>query len=372
MEKPIIVYFNSGFFDTDITVIKELQKSYKVFWYVILGPTEPFDASFFYHYVENSEIELRLYEIVARRRSLEYGKLICRCIKSIKELNPKLVYTCHQDLYFPLSFLLYLHKIPLVLGIHDLVLHSSYKAPLMLKMAKMVTIKLADVCVFFSKNQHEEFKRLYPHKKSRLVGMSLKDFGTPSTIVNHHLQPVQLLFFGTLQPYKGCDLLIEAFEELLDEGIDNLRLSFYGKFGDKEYMDYCQGLIKHPKFYNLHFSFIDNDDIPNIFAEHDFSIFPYRDATQSGPLMINLRYGLPIVAPAHTCFTDIYKDGSTGILYGVNQKRSTLKETLRIVSRINKDEYDELLAHCKKLKVSFSEKAIAVNYINAFDELINK
>ena len=32
MEKRTIVYLNSGFFDTDITVIKELTKSFQVHW----------------------------------------------------------------------------------------------------------------------------------------------------------------------------------------------------------------------------------------------------------------------------------------------------------------------------------------------------
>ena len=34
MEKRTIVYLNSGFYDTDITVIKELTKSFQVHWRV--------------------------------------------------------------------------------------------------------------------------------------------------------------------------------------------------------------------------------------------------------------------------------------------------------------------------------------------------
>ena len=69
MEKRTIVYLNSGFFDTDITVIKELAKSFQVHWFVLLSPNEPYNADFFSRFVENSSIILHLYPIKSMRRS---------------------------------------------------------------------------------------------------------------------------------------------------------------------------------------------------------------------------------------------------------------------------------------------------------------
>ncbi len=372
MEKHKIVYFNSGFFDTDVTVIRELQKNYQVHWFVVLGPNEPYKADFFYHFVDGTGIKLALYETISRRRSIDYGKLIIKCLREISLISPQLIYTCHQDLYFPIGYYMYTRKIPLVLGIHDFDFHSSYKVPIMLKLARKISIKMATCCIFFSKNQLCSFKKSYPYKDSDYVGMSMKNFGKPSVKNAHGLKPIKLLFFGTLQPYKGCDLLIQAFEEIIDEGIKNLRLSFYGKAGSAEYLRYCKSLIKHPDFYNLHFSFVDNSDIPNIYGGHDFSVFPYRDATQSGPLMINMYYGLPIIAPSHSCFTDIYKHDINAILYDDCYSVESLKESLRRASKFDDNTYQCLLEQTKLLMKAYSEEAIANNYIRVFDETISK
>lgn len=372
MKKKTIIYFNSGFFDTDITVVKELQKVYQVYWYVILGPTEPFNADYFRKFVEGSGIILKLHEISERRRSIKYGQLVLKCLRDMKKFRPCLIYTCHQDFYFPIGYYFYIRKIPLVLGIHDFEFHSSYKVPMMLKLARKMSIMMATCCVFFSKNQLCSFKKSYPCKDSEYVGMGMKSFGKPSVEMHHGLKPIKLLFFGTLQPYKGCDLLIQAFEEIIDEGIKNLRLSFYGKAGNEDYLRYCKSLIKHPDFYNLHFSFVENADIPNIYGSHDFSVFPYRDATQSGPLMINMYYGLPIIAPSHSCFTDIYRHDINAILYDDSYSVESLKESLRSVSKIDNSTYQCLRDQTELLMASYSEEAIANNYIRVFDDIIRQ
>ena len=372
MEKQTIVYFNSGFFDTDVTVIKELQKKYQVHWFVILGPNEPYKADFFYRFVDGTEIKLTLYETISRRRSFDYGKVIIKCLREISLINPLLIYTCHQDLYFPIGYYVYTRKIPLVLGIHDFDFHSSYKVPIMLKLARKISIMMATRCVFFSPNQLSSFKISYPCKAAEYVGMSMKNYGKTSVENAHALKPIRLLFFGTLQPYKGCDLLIQAFEELIEEGIKNLKLSFYGKAGSEEYLRYCKSLIKHPDFYNLHFSFVENADIPNIYGSHDFSVFPYRDATQSGPLMINMYYGLPIIAPSHSCFTDIYRHDINAILYDDSYSVESLKESLRSVSKLDDSTYQSLRKQTDLLMSAYSEEAIANNYIRVFDDIIRQ
>lgn len=371
MEKRTIVYLNSGFFDTDITVIKELTKSFQVHWFVLLSPNEPYNADFFSRFVENSSIILHLYPIKSRRRSLHFAKLIYRCLKQIKKLHPALVYTCHQDLYFPLFYKIFLRNIPLVMGIHDVLAHSSANEPLMLKVAKRLNLYIANKYVLFSKNQYSLFKSLYPTKQSCFVGMSIKDFGMPTIPKSNNNGIKKLLFFGTLQPYKGCDLLIEAFEKLLDSGVNNLRLSFYGRFGFDSYKKKCLSKIKHPDFYNFHFEFVANEDVPNIFASHDWAVFPYRDATQSGPLMINLRYGLPIIAPSHTCFTDIY-DENTAILYSDSNSIKSLSEALIKVAALKDNIYSDMCKLCSKTASLFSEEVVAGRYIKTFNMTINE
>ena len=51
MKRETIVYLNLGFFDTDVTVVKELAKVYDLHWFVLQSPTEPYDVDFFKEFV---------------------------------------------------------------------------------------------------------------------------------------------------------------------------------------------------------------------------------------------------------------------------------------------------------------------------------
>ena len=84
-------------------------------------------------------------------------------------------------------------------------------------------------------------------------------------------------------------MLINAFEKILNMGINNIRLSFLGECTPKNKL-YLKSLIKSYDKYSLRLHFINNDEIPQIYNEHDLAIFPYREATQSGPLMIAINY----------------------------------------------------------------------------------
>lgn len=65
MKRETIVYLNLGFFDTDVTVVKELAKVYDLHWFVLRSPTEPYDVDFFREFVKGSEITLHLYPSIS-------------------------------------------------------------------------------------------------------------------------------------------------------------------------------------------------------------------------------------------------------------------------------------------------------------------
>ena len=165
--------------------------------------------------------------------------------------------------------------------------------------------------------------------------------------------------------------MFDAFERLIEEGMTNLRLSLYGRCGNQEIERICREKIKHSEFYEMHLEFVDNREIPDIFASHHFAVFPYRDATNSGPLMIAVNYGLPVIAPDHSCFKDVCTDGVNSLLYD-NKEKEALYEKLKYLSQISNDEYMIMRTNCDILKSTFSEAAIAQNYIKLFKTITIK
>ena len=171
-----------------------------------------------------------------------------------------------------------------------------------------------------------------------------------------------ILFFGLIREYKGLDILIDAIEQCYSVGVGNLCLSICGK---GSFWDECQQHIKTPKLYNLQIRFIKNEEIPDLMTSHHFLVLPYRDVTNSGPMMIGLNYKLPLIAPNIGCFKDVYS-GETGFLYEQGQ----LSEALKEVAHLKEDTYLSMKRACEDLYKHYTEEAIAQKYLTIFKRLI--
>lgn len=119
------------------------------------------------------------------------------------------------------------------------------------------------------------------------------------------------LFLGQIRPYKGLDLLIEAFTQL-----DNAR-SLLLIAGNNEVSDYGKQIQQqsrqHPRI-RLISTFVDDDDLQNYFNAADVAVFPYRRATTSGAAILAYSFAKPLIAPAIGPFPDLLSP-ERGILY---------------------------------------------------------
>jgi glycosyltransferase involved in cell wall biosynthesis len=124
---------------------------------------------------------------------------------------------------------------------------------------------------------------------------------------------VRFLLLGKLKPYKGADLLIEAFRGLPSELRAKAELQIVGK----PYMDVMPlrkaaiGL-EHQVF--LDFRFVPDAEMSSLLANADVVVFPYREIDVSGMLMTALRHHRPIIASRIGGFAELLVDGRHGLL----------------------------------------------------------
>ena len=125
-----------------------------------------------------------------------------------------------------------------------------------------------------------------------------------------------MLFFGRLQPYKGLEYLVTAFE-LLARKSPAYRLIIAGepKKGSEAYESEIrrriaawvgQGSIVPV------FKFIADADVELYFKAADVLVLPYKDIFQSGVLFLGLTFGLPVVASDVGSFSESIVPGRTG------------------------------------------------------------
>lgn len=364
--KKTLVYLNPDCFtDTDLTVLKHLTNDFRVVWFYIHESKKVNKIT-----IENAEkyaykngIELHIVDPKVRKRSIKNLWFYWNIANDINRIHPDIVFHCERNPYWAIAIKLRLKCRKVILGVHDAKSHSSsFSISMFLeKITKDLVLKVHKFFVTFSKGQKDLFKKEYG-RDSYMVGMSYKFFGDSRLKRDNIGNGVKLLFFGSINKYKGLDLLISALEQLRSEGVCNISLTIAGK-GDFEKT--CEQLIKTPEMYNLQIRFVDNAEIPDLMSSHHFLVLPYRDATQSGPLATAVAYELPVIAPNFGCFMETYSNESA-ILYNPGH----IKEALIEISNMSNNEYEAKRSVCKKLKEAYSEEAIAKNYIKCFYDIL--
>ena len=122
-----------------------------------------------------------------------------------------------------------------------------------------------------------------------------------------------LLTFGSIRPYKGVDLALEAMS-LVDRGL-RVRLVVAGRSwaGAAELREKVRdlGLEELVEFRDR---FIPNDEAALLFGAADASLLPYRSASQSGVVQLSFAYGCPVIATRVGGLPAAVAEGVDGIL----------------------------------------------------------
>ncbi len=120
----------------------------------------------------------------------------------------------------------------------------------------------------------------------------------------------RVLFFGTIRPYKGFDLLIGACLALWREGLD-FELAVAGK----PFMDIAP-LLEHVRTQGFgnrlvtELGFLTEQRLDAHLRKADIIAFPYRDIDSSGAFLSALHYGKAMVASRVGMFASLPEDAA--------------------------------------------------------------
>ena len=147
--------------------------------------------------------------------------------------------------------------------------------------------------------------------------------------------------FGTLgavRPYKGLELIIEAFQGL---DSDNARLIIVGAARRQDYLDRLQARAKDDDRIAIRTGrTVPAADIPIWLGLMDIAVFGFKTILTSGSVILALSYGLPVIAPRLGGLPEVVILEQTGWLYEPNDVVS-LRETMQTAMS------DPLIAHMR-------------------------
>ena len=116
-----------------------------------------------------------------------------------------------------------------------------------------------------------------------------------------------VLFFGLLRPYKGLDVLLDAWRAAGDLGAE---LWVVGM----PRMDVAPLRAAAPPSVRWISRFVADDEVAALFRRADLVVLPYREIDQSGVLFTALAFGAPLLLSAVGGFPEVAADGAAALV----------------------------------------------------------
>lgn len=210
----------------------------------------------------------------------------------VKEYQPDIL---HITMYGLLQVLLGLQinkRIKTIITIHDIILHDrpSFIRYWYDKICRTLTLKRFNNILLLS---HVDTRHLEKSLHSTTHRIFFSQLGPYTYLRNYPIGPNQygkyILFFGSIRPYKGVDILIEAFNKS-NCSMRGVKLVIAGKDVDGNVLhdQYDDNVIVLNRY-------IENNELATLIANSLFAVLPYKSATQSGVTKSALALDKPMI-----------------------------------------------------------------------------
>lgn len=234
-----------------------------------------------------------------------------RLCQYIKRLNPDVIHL-QNGVVWEALLPLFFRKIKFITTIHDVTIHPNRGGSRFTPQIVLDTlVRYSDGLIVHGKNlcaatlaRHGADKAKYLQVISHPI---ISRYGIAQARSN---SAGRILFFGTLDEWKGIEYLLAAME-IVSTQMPDVILKIAGGSSTPNYYrnlpykyDNIQWNIRRQS----------DTDVKNLFEWADILVLPYIEASQSGVLHVAQSFGMPIVATRTGALEESIADGETGLL----------------------------------------------------------
>jgi glycosyltransferase involved in cell wall biosynthesis len=265
-----------------------------------------------YLHLLSGSVEPRLFDKPRMRQVFKQLKIVFDLVRQIRAFNPDVIHVQLGHFWFNMLALPLLRRFPLVLTVHDSVIHvgdaatgktpqwvydrACYRARERIVHAPQVKKLLVERLGIPAETVH-----VIPYV---IVG------DVDDTVAKDVQEEPTVLFFGRIWPYKGLDYLIRA-EPLITSRAPQAKIVIAGTGEDFE--RYRQMMVNPGNFVVLN-EFVSDEKRAELFRQASVVVLPYIEASQSFIISIAYRFGKPVVATTVGGLPEMVDDGKTGFL----------------------------------------------------------
>lgn len=314
-QRPTITWVTPDFFlDTDFNpgMFSGLSEHFNIHW-IVLFPAQNarFCEADFKQLSNIPGLTIEFIYWTSRARSIKTLLFYEKVYQRIKASKPDLIYFNYVPTN-PYVLPLYwrLDKRKTIVTAHDGSVKSSFRMPLLSSLVFKLAFNTVKYVNMFSPTQASLFKSSFKQAKIFTILLGLKNFGVSK--LPKRTDHIVFFFFGSINANKNVGLLMDAACNLYDKGVRGFKISINGFCTDWE--QYA-AQIRHPEIFELDIRMIKNAEIPDLFAQNHYAVFPYKEMSQSGAIKVAFNYCSPLLASDLQGFTDEIKNGLNGFIF---------------------------------------------------------
>lgn len=361
----------ASFVDVDLPIVAELQKEAALYWQIVVYGKVNDDLRGFVktQLLDVKNLKYEFVKIPYRVYDLRTLYSYCQILKKAKAFQPDVLYSSLGTAPFgPMVYKWYFPNKKMVTACHNVSTPKGANQERYNRFYTGLLLRSFENIQVFSESQRDILSQKYSNKNILLAPLAIKDYGEPTKQIKEFDEKrVVFLFFGIISPYKRLDLLIEAAQNLYEQGIKNFKVKIAGSC--KAWEEYSS-LIKYPELFDTRIERIPNAEVADLFAECDYFVMPYRDIAQSGAITVAYRYNLPIILSDLPQFKPFCIEGKTGFIFECGNVVDLEDKMMKVIEG-GKPMYDSLKKGLSDfVKERYSTPAIAKKYLNYFESLI--
>jgi glycosyltransferase involved in cell wall biosynthesis len=213
--------------------------------------------------------------------------------------------------------------------VHDVAPHPGDDAWVRARLLRR-EILAADGWIALTETSKERLLTTYgcPSSRVAVIPLGALSYGSRPTAARRLPEHgPRLLFFGRILPYKGLDLLLEAYR-IVKAQCPGSALIIAGQGNLDAFAGQLCGLAD----VSTENRWIAEEEIGEFFEQADIVVLPYTEASQSGVVAVAFSKGIPTVATPVGGLRDQVRDGVTGVLASDVTPEALARAILRLAT----------------------------------------
>jgi D-inositol-3-phosphate glycosyltransferase len=261
-------------------------------------------------------------------------KYYARLIRYSVTAKPKIFHILWNNKFelFDRTLLMIFYKLlgkEIVLTVHNVNAgRRDSKDTLVNRLTLRIQYRLADHIFVHTKKMKSELMEEFGVQQARVTAIP---FGINNSVPNTSLTSSEarqklgirpdektILFFGNINPYKGLEYIVAAFQQLVSRHADyrlfivgrpNNCESYWASVREASRVEAEKGRI------TIRADYVPDEETELYFKAADVFVLPYRHIYQSGVLFLGYSFGLPVIAADVGALKDEIVEGKTGFVF---------------------------------------------------------